>query len=479
MIKIIIPSIITIIYNTILSNQRMEKIRKSTMIGAVIIVWINMWEILTYNMRDLEYQKRSTIEINKYEIVEGIDSINITLITLTNIIFVLMYMYKTEGINKKEKEIYYLKLQMLQIIINLLFIYQDLFIFYIFYELILLPMFILIIMYGSKAKNIEASYKFFLFTLFGSLFLLFGIIYIYFHFYSFNFEFLSFFITNHANFFEKFFLWGCFIISFLIKIPTFPFHIWLPYAHVQASTTSSVILASVLLKIGVYGIIRLNIEMLRDISEYMSPIIIILALISIYNSIIITFRLIDLKLIIAYSSIIHMNLFLIGLFINSSISIQGSLFSLISHGLISSLLFFNVGSLYNRYHTRIFFYFKGLSLTMPLFSLVFTLGILSNISIPLSSAFIGEYIIILGLIDRNVELTLLIILSMVISSYYALWINNRILFGSVSKYLNNFNDLTISEFFISFFLISLILFFGIYPSPISNFFHLFSFLCLG
>lgn len=480
MIKILIPSLINLIYIIIPSSSKLEqinikKIRLLTIISSIIILGINFIYILKYNLSDLEYQFRSTFTffIQNYNITIGIDSLNLILITLNNIIFPLMYIYKTEGVNLIEKKMYYKNLIGLQLIINILLLFLDLFIFYVMYELILIPMFILIILTGSKAKKIEASYKLFIFTIFGSLFLLFSIIYIYLYFCTFQYEILN-YQLNNINFYVQSFLWFSFILSFLIKIPTFPFHMWLPFAHVQASTTSSVILASMLLKLGTYGILRFNNEFFKESQEYYSPIIIILALISIFNSIFITLRLIDLKMIVAYSSIIHMNLFLLGLYLNSSIALQGSIFSLISHGFISSLLFFNVGSLYNRFHSRIFLYFRGLSLSMPLFSTIFCLAILSNISIPLTSAFIGEYVIIYGVYLINKNLMYIIILSLIISSYYALWINNKILFGTTEANTLKFNDLTRSEFFISFFLLFLIFLFGLFPNLLFNFFYLFS-----
>ena len=415
-------------------------------------------------------------------------TLNITLITLTAFIIPLLIYFKPEKItgtlfNKNianynnDENLYINNLLLLEFFLFLLFLVNDLFIFYILYEALLIPMFILIIRYGSISKKIEAAYKFFIFTLAGSLLMLFGILFIYINFKTFDLNLLS-FLLNKQSFLIQSILWFSFIFSFLIKIPTFPFHIWLPFAHVQAPTSASILLAALLLKVGFYGIIKFNHLLFFFINTFFSPIIILLALISILNSLLIALRLIDLKQIIAYSSIIHMNIFLIGFYCFNNISIQGSLLSLISHGLISSALFFLIGILYNRYHSRVFSYFRGLCSFMPLYSFFFFLSILANISIPVACSFIGEYLILLGSLSYNVLITSFLFLILILSSFYSLWLINRLLFGQSSPYLSLFNDLSLSEFLILSSLIFFTYFFGFFSYYLLDFYYLYSILIL-
>ena len=240
----------------------------------------------------------------------------------------------------------------------------DIFLFYIFFESVLLPMFLIIGVWGSRKRKIKAAYQFFLYTLIGSLFTLLAILTIYFETGTTDLQTL----WNFTFSFERqVVLWIAFFLSFAIKIPMIPFHIWLPEAHSEAPTAGSIILAGILLKLGGYGFLRFSLPLLPEASVYFTPFVYILSLAAIIYASLTTIRQIDLKKIIAYSSISHMGVVTLGLFSYNLEGLEGSLFLMLSHGLVSSALFFCIGILYERYHTRILKYYSGLVYVMPLF----------------------------------------------------------------------------------------------------------------
>ena len=270
---------------------------------------------------------------------------------------------------------------------------------------------------------------------------------------------------NKFNFSYEKFYWIAFFLSFAVKVPMLPFHIWLPEAHVEAPTSGSVLLAGILLKLGSYGMIRFLIPLFPQASLYFSPFVFLIAIISIIYSSLTAIRQTDLKKIIAYASVAHMNFIILGLFSVSLQGIEGSILQMISHGLISSGLFFSIGCLYDRYHTRFIYYYGGLAHTMPIFSCVLFIYILANMSIPGSSSFVGELLILVGIFEYNTVIAVFSIIGMFLGGVYSLLFYNRICFGNIkNNYLKIFYDLTYREFLIHFFLIFNIFLLGIYPT---------------
>jgi len=339
----------------------------------------------------------------------------------------------------------------------------DLILFYIAFEVILIPMFIMISLFGSRSRKVKASYFFMLYTIFGSFFFLSTLIFL-----SYNFGTTNYLILLNYKFdlnTQKL-LWLGMFVSFAVKIPMIPFHIWLPEAHVEAPTPGSMILAGLLLKLGTYGFIRFSLGLFPEASIYFSPLIFILGLISIVYASFVAVRQTDMKKIIAYSSIAHMNLVVIGLFSFNVDCFIGSLFQMISHGFVSPGLFFLIGVLYSRYHTRLIYIFSGLNQYMPLFISFFLFFTMANISLPITSSFIGEFLIFIGLFETNVVLTLVSATSLVTGGLYMLWLFNRIAFGNLNSKLKFFGDLTNREIFILSFLGFFILFFGLKPDDL-------------
>ena len=275
-------------------------------------------------------------------------------------------------------------------------------------------------------------------------------------------------LNNNYSFYRENLVWFLFFFSFSIKIPMFPFHIWLPEAHVEAPTEGSVLLAGVLLKLGSYGFLRFLMPLFPNATYYFSPLVILISCLGIFYTSFVTLKQIDIKRIIAYSSISHMNVCILGLFTFNSIGIAGSIHLMIAHGLVSGALFFLVGMLYGRYHTKLLKYYSGLIYSMPIFSFFLFFFIVSNISFPLTSNFIGEFLIIVSLFISSNHYSLFIALvGIFICTVYSLWLYNKLIFMIPKyKYIKYYSDLSFLESSLLFVLLFYVLWIGIYPYSI-------------
>jgi NADH-ubiquinone oxidoreductase chain 4 len=354
------------------------------------------------------------------------DGISLAYIWLTCFIFLIVFL-ASWGNTKKSSLLIFL-LNIIQLLLIISFLSTDLLVFYISFESILIPMFILIGIWGSRSEKIKAGYYLFFYTLVGSTFFLLGIIIIYYYTGTTN----SLIISLQDCSLQKV-LWFMFFIAFAVKIPSFPFHIWLPEAHVEAPTVGSIILAAILLKLGSYGYIRFMLPIFdKDITEYYFPVIVCTAGCSIIFASLTAIRQIDIKRIIAYSSIAHMNMAVIGIFSNIEESLQGSFVLTISHGFVSAGLFLLLGCLYDRYHSRLVYSYSGMVAVMPIFSIFFIVFSLANIGFPISYNFIGEICIAIGIIKlKNIVFIILILMGILFSVAYTMWLVNRIIFGDI------------------------------------------------
>lgn len=424
------------------------------MIISIMTLYIILYKILIFNTNNNEYQDR--FEFLGYNL--GLDGVGLGLIALIGVIDpILIILIKGENREEEERKRIVNNLLIVKILITILFSSLDLLIFFITFELLLIPMFILISRYGSKYKyflpRLEAGIRFFMYTMIGSLLMLISIIILYIKFGTTSNELINLKINSSLYSLTSIeeirilqIVWIFLFFSFLIKIPMFPFHTWLPLAHSDAPTIGSIILAALLLKLGTFGIIRYSLYIfdinpifnLESINIYniFLPIIYILALLSIYYSSILSIRaLFDFKKIIAYSSIIHMNFSIFGLFSKNLIGLIGSSFLMFTHAFISSGLFLLIGILYKRYHSRFILYYQGLSYSLPLFSTFFLLFTFANISLPFCSSFLSEFFILVSSYHSNPFISLLLALSLIFSSSFAMWFAIRLLFGSISPYI--------------------------------------------
>jgi proton-translocating NADH-quinone oxidoreductase chain M len=343
----------------------------------------------------------------------------------------------------------------------------DLFLFFIFFEGIVIPMFLLISIWGSRSRRVYASYLLLSYTLLGSVFIFVCILYIYSNIGSSSFIYIlnTFFFTN-----KQLLIFLAFFIGFGIKVPLVPLHIWLPEAHVEAPTPGSVILAGIILKLGIYAILRLLFGFIFDIHKDVLFFILIISLIGFLYASQVALSQIDIKKIIAYSSIAHMNFSLLGLFSETIVGLIGLFYLMVGHAITSSALFLGIGVLYDRYKTRLICYYGSLVLLMPIFSVIYFLFILSNFGFPGTFNFVGEFLVIVGIFKSSSTLLFFSLLPMILSLVYSLFLYNRLFFGPLSsKFIRYYSDITKLEFFILLILLLINLICGIYPIWIISF----------
>ena len=398
----------------------------------------------------------------------GVDGISLFFILLTTLLIPLCLLtsWNSIVINLKEFLISFLFLNFLLIGT---FCILDLLLFYIFFESVLLPMFLIIGVWGSRERKILASYYFFIYTLLGSVLMLVSILYVYYQVGTTNYEVL---LTFSFSTIEQKVIWFSFFLAFASKIPMLPFHLWLPEAHVEAPTAGSVILAGILLKLGCYGFVRFSLPLFPIASFYFSPFVYTIAIVSIIFTSFTAIRQTDFKRIIAYTSIAHMNLVIIGIFSFNIIGLEGCILQSLSHGFVASSLFLIIGVIYDRHRTRIIQYYGGVVILMPIYSIIFLFFTMANISFPCTSSFVGELLILIGSFTVNRIITFFAATGIIISGVYSLWLLNRISFGNLKlQYINKFLDLNYREIIIFIPLIIGTFIVGVWPGVFLKFYH--------
>lgn len=396
----------------------------------------------------------------------GVDGISVFFVILTTFLICICILASSNTIQDTG---YYIAFTSLNFILIAIFTAMDLFFFYVFFEAVLIPMFLIISGWGSRVRKVRAAYQFFLYTLIGSLFMLIAVMSIYFQTGTTDITTLIAMRAQEPSLFSferERLLWLGFFASFAVKVPMIPFHIWLPEAHVEAPTAGSVLLAGILLKLGTYGFIRFSLPLFPAASTYFTPFIFTLSALAVIYTSLTTLRQIDLKKIIAYSSVAHMGLVTIGIFTNTILGLQGAILIMISHGFVSSALFLCIGVLYDRYHTRIIKYYQGLATTMPVFAIVFLFFSLANLAFPGTSSFAGEMLVLFGAFQVNTPITVFAAVGMVLGAAYSVWLANRVLFGPLTTYISTFTDMSRREFAVFLPLIILTIAAGVYPTPI-------------
>ena len=393
----------------------------------------------------------------------GIDGISILLILLTTFITPLCIISVNSTIKKSLKEFLIAILLMETLMIGV-FCSLDLVIFYLFFEGGLIPMFLIIGIWGGE-RRVYSAFKFFLYTLLGSVLMLVAIISIY-------------WISGTTDV-EKLYdigvdvkyqnlLWLAFFSSFAVKTPMWPFHTWLPDAHVEAPTAGSVLLAAILLKMAGYGFIRFSLGLFPVASEYFVPLIYFLSLVAIIYASLVALMQEDMKKLIAYSSVAHMGFVTLGIFTMTQQGLEGGIFQMVSHGLISASLFLSVGVIYDRKHTRLINDYRGLVKPMPKYAIVLMIFTLGSLGLPGTSGFVGEFLILIGAFKKNILVAAIASLGVILGAAYMLWLYKRVIFGEIKDNLKDILDLKKTEMLILISLAIPILFFGFYPEPLIN-----------
>lgn len=394
----------------------------------------------------------------------GIDGISLYLVLLTAFLIPVCILSSWKSITKRVKEYMILFLILESLVIGV-FVSLDFLLFYFFFEASLIPMFLIIGIWGGD-NRIYASYKFFLYTLLGSVFLLLAIIYLYVTFGTTDITIL----TQHSSVIKsdiQKILWLAFFFSFAVKVPMFPFHTWLPDAHVQAPTAGSVILAGILLKLGTYGFIRLSLPILPEASHFYANFIFVLSGIAVVYTSLIAFVQEDMKKMIAYSSIAHMGYVTAGIFAFNAVAMEGAIYQMLSHGIVSGALFLCVGVLYDRLHTKKIADFGGVVNYMPNFAKLFMLFTMASIGLPMTSGFVGEFLVLMGLFKSNILATIIVGTGIVLGACYMLSLYKRVIFGDESsEKISHLSDLNKIEYYILLTLGILVLFYGIYPKSL-------------
>ena len=391
----------------------------------------------------------------------GIDGISIFFVILTTLLTPLCLLAGWDSVQTDLKK-YFIAFLVMEFFLIGVFCILDLLLFYIFFESVLIPMYFIIGIWGSRERKIRAAYFFFLYTLLGSVLMLLAILYVYYQVGTTDYEVLITFIFSPI---EQKIIWLAFFSSFATKVPMIPVHLWLPEAHVEAPTAGSVVLAGVLLKLGTYGFVRFSFPLLPEACFYFTPLVYSLAAVGVVYASFTAIRQTDFKRIIAYTSVAHMNLVMVGLFSLNVVSIEGALLQSLSHGFVASSLFLLIGVVYDRHHTRMVKYYGGLVHTMPIYVSIFLFFTMSNIGLPGTGSFVGEFLILIGSFKTNIIITVISATGMIIGGCYSLFLFNRIAYGNLkTQYFKYYLDINKRELVIFTPLIAGTLVMGIYPN---------------
>ncbi len=459
-----------------------ENIRLIKIAGLIISLITFLLSVVVYTQFNANevgiqfYHKVPWIESLDVSYFVAVDGISILMVMLTTFLTPIALLSSWNSIEKRVKE-YIMMMLFLETGMLGVFCSLDLFLFYIFWEAMLIPMYFIIGIWGGS-NRIYASIKFFLFTMFGSLLMLVAIIWLGYYVSTlpggkFTTDFLRFTtLAPHIPFEIQSWMFLAFTLSFAIKVPLFPFHTWLPDAHVEAPTAGSVILAGVLLKMGTYGLLRFCIPLFPQSAFYFMPYITTLAVIGIIYGALVSMVQTDMKKLVAYSSVSHLGFVVLGIFTMTEVGIQGSIIQMVNHGLSTGALFLIVGMIYDRRHTRMISEFGGLAKVMPLMAIILFIVSLSSIGLPGLNGFIGEFLILLGAFTSSYMshwYAIVAATGVIFAAVYMLWMYQRIIFGKVTNPENqHLPDLSKREIFVLAPIIVFIVWIGVYPGTFLN-----------
>ncbi|MBP1850609.1 NADH-quinone oxidoreductase subunit M [Rhizobium halophytocola] len=394
----------------------------------------------------------------------GVDGIGVLFILLTTLLMPFCILASWEAIQVRLKA-YMIAFLILETLIIGVFVSLDIVLFYVFFEAGLIPMFLIIGIWGHE-RRVYASIKFFLYTLAGSVLMLIAIMAMYWETGTTSVPEL---LRYNFPVSMEYWLFLGFFASFAVKMPMWPVHTWLPDAHVEAPTAASGVLAGVLLKLGGFGILRFSMPMFPEASHFFEPFIWTMSVIAIIYTSLVAFVQTDMKKLIAYSSVAHMGFVTLGMFSGNVEGVQGSIFLMFSHGIVSGALFLCIGVMYDRLHTRDIAAYGGLANNMPKFAAVFMVFTMANVGLPGTSGFIGEFLTVIAIFKVNTWFALLAATGVILSAMYSLWLYRRVIFGALEKEsVKAMLDLNLREKLVLYPLLAMTIFFGVYPAPILN-----------
>jgi NADH-quinone oxidoreductase subunit M len=442
--------------------------RKIALVGSVISFLITLPLISNFdNARSgMQFVERvEWISAFRVEYYLGLDGISLWFVPLTAFISVIVVISAWEVIEKKVAQ-YMASFLLLSGIMIGVFSALDGILFYIFFEATLIPMYLIIGIWGG-ANRVYASFKFFLYTLAGSLLMLVALIYLS-RVSGGSFE-IEFWHHTPLTMGEQTWIFFAFLSAFAVKVPMWPVHTWLPDAHVEAPTGGSVVLAAIMLKLGAYGFLRFSLPIAPDASHKYAMFIIVLSLIAVIYIGLVALVQADMKKLVAYSSIAHMGFVTLGFFTFNEMAVQGGIVQMISHGFISGAMFLCIGVLYDRMHTRLIADYGGVVNTMPKFAALLIFFSMANCGLPATSGFVGEFMVILGAVKFNFWIGLLAATALIWGAAYSLWMVKRVLFGAVAnKEVAKLADLNLREFAMLSVLALAVLYMGLYPAPFTD-----------
>ena len=453
-----------------------EHTQSNARLAALLVTIANfglsllLWQHFDNSTANFQFVEKHTwfagYNINYYL---GIDGISLFMVLLTTFLMPICILASWHSIHKRVAE-FMVAFLVLEAFVVGVFCALDVVLFYLFFEGMLIPMYLIIGIWGGE-RRIYAAYKFFLYTLLGSVLFLIAILYLYSMYGTMEIPELMKKAPALSLDVQRW-LWLAMLASFAVKVPMWPVHTWLPDAHVQAPTSGSVILAGILLKMGAYGFIRFSLPMLPDASHYFAPLMFTLSIIAVIYTSLVALMQEDMKKLIAYSSVAHMGFVTVGLFAFNQQGIEGAVIQMISHGLVSGALFLCVGVVYDRLHTKEIARYGGLVNIMPFYAAVFMFFTMASVGLPSTSGFVGEVLVLVGAFRANTLVAALTATGLVLGAAYALWLYKRVVFGELNKAdLMNMRDLDKREIITFVPLILLVLWMGIYPAPYLDALH--------
>ncbi len=470
LLSLLLTPLITIFIISLISHKEIVRSKAIALGGTIFNLFLSLIVFIFYQFSSNQFQfVQEYHSIGNFDFYLGVDGLSIYFVILTTIIMPVSLLSNWSSISENIKSFLVIML-LLETLLLAVFLVLDILLFYIFFESILPPLFLLIGIFGSN-NRVRASFYLFLYTLLGSLFLLLSILTIFSIMGTTDFDALY---KTNFNFYTQIFIFSGIFIAFAVKTPTIFLNTWLLKAHVESPLGGSIILAGIVLKLSLYGVLRLILPLLPKAYIYLTPMVYMVGVITIIYASFSTLRTIDIKELIAYSSVSHAAVYLLGVFSNTIQGIEGGILLGLAHGFVSSGLFICAGGvLYDRSSTRLITFYRGITQIMPVFSILFFILCLGNAGTPLSLNFIGEFMSLYGTFERIPLLGIFASSSIVFSAAYTIYMFNRIAFaGSLSKFfMHNVPDLSKREFNILFSLVALTVLFGVYPSPILDGLH--------